>query len=129
LCAISALYFIDLWLFFTASGNLLPLLGDTKVSENVAGPSGTKESRKELWEIGLGLVDQLSVAAGVTAKDKRVKDAKNAAAADTRSSFAKKCRSGGQIGLTAAVLIVSLINVFHFVCYTYFSLEEKLGNI
>lgn len=111
---------------FTASGNLLPLLGDTKVSENVAGPSGTKESRKELWEIGLGLVDQLSVAAGVTAKDKRVKDAKNAAAADTRSSFAKKCRSGGQTGVTAPVLIVSLIvNVFHFVLLYIFQFRRK----
>lgn len=126
MCAISVLYFIDLWLFFTASGNLLPLLGDTKVSEHVAGPSGTKESRKELWEIGLGLVDQLSVAAGVTAKDKRVKDAKNAAAADTRSSFAKKCRSGGQTGVTAAVLIVSLINVFHIVLLYIFQFRRKI---
>ncbi|KDR13250.1 hypothetical protein L798_12638, partial [Zootermopsis nevadensis] len=62
---------------------------------NVASLSGSKESRKELWEIGLGLVDQLSVAAGVTAKDKRVKDAKNAAAAGSRSPFAKKSRSSG----------------------------------
>lgn len=101
-----------MWLYFTASGNLLPLLGDAKVNENVAGLNGTKESRKELWEIGLGLVDQLSVAAGVTAKDKRVKDAKNAAAAGTRSSFAKKCRSGGQTGVTSAVLIVwHIVNV------------------
>ncbi|PSN56888.1 hypothetical protein C0J52_00682 [Blattella germanica] len=75
-------------------GNLLPLLGDSKVSENVVNLGGSKESRKELWEIGLGLVDQLSVAAGVTAKDKRVKDAKNAAAAGNRSPFAKKSRSG-----------------------------------
>jgi hypothetical protein len=104
-------------------------LGDVKVSENVAGLSGTKESRKELWEIGLGLVDQLSVAAGVTAKDKRVKDAKNAAAAGTRSSFAKKSRSGGLTGMTATVLVVSLIvSVFHLFCYLYFSPKEKLVN-
>lgn len=103
-------------------------MGDTKVSENVAGPSGTKESRKELWEIGLGLVDQLSVAAGVTAKDKRVKDAKNAATADTRSSFAKKCRSGGQTGVTAAVLLVSLIvKFFHFVLLYIFQFRRKIS--
>ena len=78
-------------MIFTASGNLLPLLGDSKVSENVA---ANKDPRKDFWEISLGLVDQLSVQAGVTAKDKRVKDAKNAAAAGNRSPFAKKSRSG-----------------------------------
>jgi hypothetical protein len=98
-CEGSILIYILLLLFFSASGNLLPLLGDTKVSENVASLSGSKESRKELWEIGLGLVDQLSVAAGVTAKDKRVKDAKNAAAAGSRSPFAKKSRSSGFTGI------------------------------
>jgi hypothetical protein len=103
-------------------------LGDAKVSDNVAGLSGTKDSRKELWEIGLGLVDQLSVAAGVTAKDKRVKDAKNAAAAGTRSSFAKKSRSSGLTGMTAAVLIVSLIvNVFHIVLLSIFQFRRKIS--
>ncbi|XP_069689782.1 baculoviral IAP repeat-containing protein 6 isoform X2 [Periplaneta americana] len=85
----------DVLKYVSASGNLLPLLGDTKVSENATNIGANKESRKELWEIGLGLVDQLSVAAGVTAKDKRVKDAKNAAAAGNRSSFPKKSRASG----------------------------------
>lgn len=93
------LHCIYLLLSFLASGNLLPFLGDTKVSDNVASLSGNKESRKELWEIGVGLVDQLSVAAGVTAKDKRVKDAKNAAASSSRSPFAKKSRSSGLTGM------------------------------
>ncbi|PNF18833.1 hypothetical protein B7P43_G01653, partial [Cryptotermes secundus] len=85
----------DILKLVSASGNLLPFLGDTKVSDNVASLSGNKDSRKELWEIGVGLVDPLSMAAGVTAKDKRVKDAKNAAASSSRSPFAKKSRSSG----------------------------------
>lgn len=104
-CDVAILHCGHLLLIFSASGNLLPLLGDTKVSENVANLSGNKESRKELWEIGLGLVDQLSVAAGVTAKDKRVKDAKNTAAAGSRSPFAKKSRSNGLTGTKSYVML------------------------
>lgn len=103
-CVKSVVHYIYLLLSFVASGNLLPFLGDTKVSDNVASLSGNKESRKELWEIGVGLVDQLSVAAGVTAKDKRVKDAKNAAASSSRSPFAKKSRSSGLTGMKMVVL-------------------------
>ena len=103
-------------------------MGDAKVSDSVAGLSGSKESRKELWEIGLGLVDQLSVAAGVTAKDKRAKDAKNAAAAGTRSSFAKKSRSGGLTGMTPAVLIVSrIVNAFHFPSLVILQFRSKIN--
>jgi baculoviral IAP repeat-containing protein 6 len=98
-CLKFVLQCIYLLLSFLASGNLLPFLGDNKVNDNMASLSGNKESRKELWEIGVGLVDQLSVAAGVTAKDKRVKDAKNAAAASNRSPFAKKSRSSGLTGM------------------------------
>jgi baculoviral IAP repeat-containing protein 6 len=53
-------------------GSLLPLIGSDQRSE---GP----DMRKELWDAGLGLADQLSVAAGVTARDKRAKEAKNSA--------------------------------------------------
>lgn len=38
---------------------------------------GSKDMKKDLWEVALDMTDQMSVAAGVTAKDKRLKDAKN----------------------------------------------------
>jgi baculoviral IAP repeat-containing protein 6 len=106
-CVKFVLHCFYLLLSFLASGNLLPFLGDNKVSDNAANLNGNKESRKELWEVGLGLVDQLSVAAGVTAKDKRVKDAKNAAAASNRSPFAKKSRSSGLTGMKNVDFIIS----------------------
>jgi hypothetical protein len=90
-----------LLLSFLASGNLLPFLGDSKASDNAASLIGNKE----LWEVGVGLVDQLSVAAGVTAKDKRVKDAKNAAAVSSRSIYARKSRSSGLTGMKMVILL------------------------
>ncbi|XP_055591797.1 baculoviral IAP repeat-containing protein 6-like isoform X1 [Uranotaenia lowii] len=54
----------------------------TGATSNVGGligsATGNSDSRKELWEMGLGM-EFLSVAAGVTAKDKRLKEAKNQA--------------------------------------------------
>jgi hypothetical protein len=104
-CVKFVLQFIYWMLSFLASGNLLPFLGDSKAGDNATSLSGSKESRKELWEVGLGLVDQLSVAAGVTAKDKRAKDAKNAAAASSRIPFTKKSRSSGHTGMKVVILL------------------------
>ncbi|XP_044731226.1 baculoviral IAP repeat-containing protein 6 [Chrysoperla carnea] len=39
--------------------------------------STSKEQKKDIWDVALDMSDQMSVAAGVTAKDKRIKDAKN----------------------------------------------------
>lgn len=76
--------------------NLLPSLPtfDGGRSGEASGSSGqlssVRESRKELFEIGLGMglgMEFLSVAAGVTAKDKRLKDAKNQAATLKKDLF------------------------------------------
>ncbi|XP_021713192.1 baculoviral IAP repeat-containing protein 6 isoform X3 [Aedes aegypti] len=69
----------------TAYNRIIPNLpSDSRVSEVLIGSSnagaaaGGSDNRKELWEMGLGM-EFLSVAAGVTAKDKRLKEAKNQA--------------------------------------------------
>ncbi|XP_058461839.1 baculoviral IAP repeat-containing protein 6 isoform X2 [Malaya genurostris] len=69
----------------TVYNQIIPNLpSDSRVGEVLAGSSGAthvaggSDSRKELWEMGLGM-EFLSVAAGVTAKDKRLKEAKNQA--------------------------------------------------
>ncbi|XP_062702655.1 baculoviral IAP repeat-containing protein 6 isoform X3 [Aedes albopictus] len=76
----------------TAYNRIIPNLGssDSRMSEaligasnsggsaTIAGAAGSSDNRKELWEMGLGM-EFLSVAAGVTAKDKRLKEAKNQA--------------------------------------------------
>ncbi|XP_065072528.1 baculoviral IAP repeat-containing protein 6 isoform X2 [Ochlerotatus camptorhynchus] len=69
----------------TAYNRIIPNLpSDSRVGEALAGSSsagssaGGSDNRKELWEMGLGM-EFLSVAAGVTAKDKRLKEAKNQA--------------------------------------------------
>uniref|UniRef100_A0A336MXH4 CSON002646 protein n=1 Tax=Culicoides sonorensis TaxID=179676 RepID=A0A336MXH4_CULSO len=78
--------------------NLLPSLptfdgnraGNEASGSSSAGLSSVRESRKELFEIGLGMglgMEFLSVAAGVTAKDKRLKEAKNQAATLKKDLF------------------------------------------
>ncbi|XP_055530487.1 baculoviral IAP repeat-containing protein 6 isoform X3 [Wyeomyia smithii] len=69
----------------TVYNQIIPNLpSDSRMNEVLAGSSnmihmpGSNDSRKELWEMGLGM-EFLSVAAGVTAKDKRLKEAKNQA--------------------------------------------------
>ncbi|XP_058811824.1 baculoviral IAP repeat-containing protein 6 isoform X3 [Topomyia yanbarensis] len=69
----------------TVYNQIIPNLpSDSRVGEVLTGSSsashvpGGSDSRKELWEMGLGM-EFLSVAAGVTAKDKRLKEAKNQA--------------------------------------------------
>ncbi|XP_053681780.1 baculoviral IAP repeat-containing protein 6 isoform X2 [Sabethes cyaneus] len=69
----------------TVYNQIIPNLPtDNRASEVLAGSSsaahipGGNDNRKELWEMGLGM-EFLSVAAGVTAKDKRLKEAKNQA--------------------------------------------------
>ncbi|XP_062534016.1 baculoviral IAP repeat-containing protein 6 isoform X2 [Armigeres subalbatus] len=69
----------------TAYNRIIPNLpSDSRVGEVLIGPSNAgstasgSDNRKELWEMGLGM-EFLSVAAGVTAKDKRLKEAKNQA--------------------------------------------------
>lgn len=72
--------------FCSVPGSLLPLLGGESRSE-----SG--DMKKELWDAGLGLADQLSVAAGVTARDKRAKDAKNCAQASSQANKSSNANS------------------------------------
>uniref|UniRef100_A0A1Q3FEM5 Dual E2 ubiquitin-conjugating enzyme/E3 ubiquitin-protein ligase BIRC6 n=1 Tax=Culex tarsalis TaxID=7177 RepID=A0A1Q3FEM5_CULTA len=70
----------------TVYNQLIPNLpSDSRVGDaastaaSSAPPPGLgSDTRKELWEMGLGM-EFLSVAAGVTAKDKRLKEAKNQA--------------------------------------------------
>lgn len=64
--------------------------GNDASGSNSGALSSVRESRKELFEIGLGMglgMEFLSVAAGVTAKDKRLKDAKNQAATLKKDLF------------------------------------------
>lgn len=63
-----------------------------QIVESKSAESGvSKEGQKDYllwWEVN----EQISVAAGVTAKDKRTKDAKNSAMSIVRSSYGKKAR-------------------------------------
>ncbi|CAG2059346.1 unnamed protein product, partial [Timema podura] len=69
----------------------------------------TQTTCADILKLLTGLADQLSVAAGVTAKDKRAKDSKNAAAAascsSNRSPFAKKSRSSTVTDSSALVSV------------------------
>ncbi|XP_063222017.1 baculoviral IAP repeat-containing protein 6 isoform X2 [Bacillus rossius redtenbacheri] len=87
-------------------GSLSPLLGESKTGEGGSVQGFRNERRKDLWQLGIGLVDQLSMAAGVTAKDKRVKDAKNTATAAPKSPFAKKSRSSGAVDVASPSISV-----------------------
>nr|CAD7407990.1 unnamed protein product [Timema poppensis] len=91
------------------TGALLPLLGESKASDGASSQNNRDFEKKGFWQVGIGLADQLSVAAGVTAKDKRVKDSKNAAAAascsSNRSPFAKKSRSSTVTDSSALVSV------------------------
>nr|CAD7427712.1 unnamed protein product [Timema monikensis] len=89
---------------------LLPLLGESKTSDGASSQNNRDFEKKGFWQVGIGLADQLSVAAGVTAKDKRAKDSKNAAAAaascsSNRSPFAKKSRSSTVTDSSALVSV------------------------
>lgn len=90
----------------TGSANTIP---DNKSSEN----SLSKESvRESLWS---EVSEQLFVAAGVTAKDKRIKDAKNVAASllkDKVSSLLGK-KSGSFCSSVSGISLFMLINLLN----------------
>lgn len=74
---------ILIFLSLPVYNNLIPSLNsENRQSELMANNSDNSRERKELWDWGIGMnlgMEFLSVAAGVTAKDKRLKEVKNKA--------------------------------------------------
>lgn len=65
---------------------------ETAPPDNIVGNQSNRDCRKELLDMGVGMglgMEFISVAAGVTAKDKRFKEVKNQAAAKAKDLISK----------------------------------------